>query len=81
MCPGTFRKELQTYIDEQWALLTLDGEEDPDILDTADKEKLAVMERAASQARHFFSLELLANHLVLVHRALPDSRLGAAGPG
>ncbi len=54
------RPELQSYLDEDWALLSLDGEEDPDALDGADAERLAAMERAAAQARHFFSVEMLA---------------------
>lgn len=61
--PGYLEKELQTFLDEDWALLRLDGEEEPDILDRADKERLAVMQRAESRVRHFFSLQVIANRL------------------
>jgi aminopeptidase len=62
--PGYVEKELETFLDEEWALLTLDGEEDPGILDEVDKDRLAAIERAESRARRFFSRQVIANRLV-----------------
>lgn len=61
--PGHVHPELQSYLDEEWALLSLDGDEDPEALAGADADRLAAMQRAAAKARHFFSMEMLSNRL------------------
>jgi aminopeptidase len=84
--PGHVHPELQSYLDEDWALLSLDGEEDPDALAGADAGRLAAMERAAASARHFFSMEMLANRLAWCIAPCPTPGwarqvLGASAPG
>ena len=84
--PGHVGPELQSYLDEDWALLSLDGEEDPDLLDPADKSRLAVMERASSEARRSFSHEMLAGKLAWCIAPCPTPGwagkvFGGTGPG
>lgn len=83
--PGHVRPELQSYLDEDWALLSLDGEEDPGVLDGADAGRLAAMERAMAQARHFFSVEMLSNRLAWCIAPCPTPgwarQVLGAGPG
>ncbi len=61
--PGNVVPELQSYLDEDWALLRIDGAEDPDMLADADKGRLAAMQKAHSTVSQFFNLQVMANKL------------------
>jgi aminopeptidase len=84
--PGHLELELQSYLDEEWALLSLEGQEDPDILSSADAGKLAQMQQAASRKSHFFTQQLMANSLAWCVAPVPTRKwaekvLGPAAPG
>jgi aminopeptidase len=84
--PGFTIPELQSYLDEDWALLHVDGAEDPDMLAGADKARLATMQRARSLVSQFFTLQVMANRLTWCVAPMPTLKwaekvLGAGGPG
>jgi aminopeptidase len=61
--PGSLEKDLQTLLDEGWALLSLVGQEDPDVFAATDVGKLAKIQQAVSRRSHFFTLQVMANAL------------------
>ena len=82
--PGFYAKDLQTYLDEEWSLLRLEGQEDPDILADVDKARLATMRQASSRAGHFFQQQVMTNRLTWCVAPAPTPRwarkvLGDAG--
>jgi aminopeptidase len=72
--PGYVVPELQSYLDEDWALLHVDGAEDPDMLAGADTSRLAAMQRAQSAVSQFFTLQVMANKLTWCVAPMPTRK-------
>ncbi len=61
--PGFVSKTLDTYLDEGWARLAIDGKENPNLLKDVDKKRLGRVSRSHSLATKPFMEQVMAGKL------------------
>ncbi len=73
-----FRTDMdKTMIEENWALIALKGEEDPDFLKTLDSERNAAVAKAIAQARRPFSRAVQNNKIQWLVVFIPTEKTAA----
>ncbi len=75
--PTNLTVDQQTLIDERWALVHLDGMEDPDIFDGQDQDRNAVVQKARQVARLPFSVAMTTGVCPWVIASVPTEKWAA----
>ncbi len=60
--PSYFDKNIDTYVDENWSLISLNGMEEPEIYKEMDQERNSIMQRALLERSMKFSMARIAGN-------------------
>lgn len=75
--PTNFTVEQQTMMDESWAVVSLDGMEDPHVYDNMDQDRNSVVQKATRKARLPFSKAMITGQCPWVIAAVPTEKWAA----